>query len=73
MTEFGADLRLTGGVAMLDDVYWAAERVAASLTRFHTNAEREEEMLRRSREMIARSQALLRIDVPKVWPSRRED
>lgn len=49
------------------------ERVAASLQRFHANAEREEEMLRRSREMIARSKELLSTDAPKVWWVGRED
>jgi hypothetical protein len=52
---------------MFDDVQWATERVAASLARFRANAEREEVMLRRSREMIATSKQLLEADVPKVW------
>ena len=56
---------------MFGNVQWSAERIAAMLERFRANGEREREMLRRSREQIAISQALLSLEVPKLWRTGR--
>jgi len=52
---------------MTDELKWLEQSVAAKLVRIEAATFREQAMLRRSVECLARSAELLSVPVPKVW------
>jgi hypothetical protein len=53
---------------MLDDFAdWVAKFTSAKLDRLRAGNDRTRELLRRSNGLIAKSEDLLKAEVPKVW------